>query len=153
MTTSPPDYGPQPHRPAPPRPARTAHGRRTFRWILAVVLGIHAALAYTQSILAGAYLTGSLDAMEIHGLIGSGLVVVTMIQAVACLLFWFPGRGPWWPLLVSIALFFVEGLQIGMGYARTLGVHIPLGVALIMTITALFVWSLLWRPAARERTE
>lgn len=111
-----------------------------------MILGIHAAAAFTQSILAGMYLSGSLDAMEIHGAIGSSLVVVTMLQGVASLLFVFPGRGPWWPLLVSVVLFFVEGLQIGMGYARTLGLHIPLGVAIIVTTTMMFVWSLRWKP-------
>lgn len=145
-----PDYGPQPFRPQPPRRTRKAYGQRTFRWILVVVLGIHAALAYTQSILAGAYLSGSLDAMAVHGAIGSALTAFTMLQGVACLLFWFPGRGPWWPLLATVLLFFVEGLQVGMGYARTLGLHIPLGVALIMVITAMFVWSLVWRPTARK---
>lgn len=113
---------------------------------MVVIVGIHAAIAFNQSILAGAYLSGSLDAMEWHGALGSALAAVTMLQGVACLLFFFPGRGPIWPLLVSILLFFVEGLQIGMGYARTLGLHIPLGVAIIVTIIGMFWWSLRWKP-------
>lgn len=116
------------------------------------MLGIHAVLAYTQSILAGAYLSGSLDAMDVHGAIGSGLTAYTMLQCLACLLFWFPGRGPWWPLLASIVLFFVEGLQVGMGYARTLGLHVPLGVAIILAVTAFFVWSLRWKPKQPKAT-
>ena len=131
------------------RPPRKPVAQRTFHWLVAIVLGIHAVLAYTQSILAGAYLSGSLDAMDVHGAIGSGLTVLVLLQAIVCLLFWFPGRGPWWPLVASVVLFLAEGLQVGMGYARTLGLHIPLGVALIMAITAMFVWSLRWRPTAR----
>ena len=111
-----------------------------------VSLGIHAALAFNQAILAGMYLSGSLDAMQIHGIIGSSLVVVTMLQGVASLLFLYPGRGPWWPLVAAVVLFLVEGLQIGMGYARTLGLHVPLGVAIIVAVIGMFVWSLRWKP-------
>ncbi|MDN5852021.1 MAG: hypothetical protein L0K86_04090 [Actinomycetia bacterium] len=140
-----PDYGPRPYRPQP-RQRHKPYGQATFRWILVVILGIHAAAAFNQSILAGMYLSGSLDAMEIHSAIGSALVAITMVQGVATLLFLFPGRGPWWPLPVTVVLFFVEGLQIGMGYARTLGLHIPLGVAIIVVIVGMFVWSLRWKP-------
>lgn len=115
-----------------------------------MVLGIHAAIAFTQSILAGAYLSGSLTAMEIHGILGSGLTVVVMIQGVAALLFLYPGRGPWWPLVASVILFFVEGMQVGFGYTRALGLHIPLGVAIITVVIAMFVWSLLWKPEDRR---
>ncbi|UYM07061.1 hypothetical protein [Solicola gregarius] len=140
-----PNYGPQPYRPPPPRKGPKPRGQAAFRWILVVVLGVHAALAFGQSILAGMYLSGSLDAMEVHGAIGSSLVAVTMLQGVASLLFLFPGGGPWWPLLAAVVLFFVEGLQIGMGYARTLGLHIPLGVAIIVVTIMMFVWSLRWK--------
>ncbi|HLR86082.1 MAG TPA: hypothetical protein VK059_14090 [Nocardioidaceae bacterium] len=144
-TPPPPDYGPQPYRPPPPRRGKP-HGQAAFRWILVVILGVHAAIAFNQSVLAGMYLSGSLDAMEWHGAIGSALTVVVMVQSLVSLLFFFPGRGPWWPLVASIALFFVEGLEIGMGYARTLGLHIPLGVAIIVVTIGMFVWSLRWKP-------
>ncbi|MGH3425027.1 MAG: hypothetical protein ACRDO8_09875 [Nocardioidaceae bacterium] len=117
-----------------------------FRWLLVVILGIHAGIAFNQSILAGAYLTGNLTAMEIHGVLGSSLAAVVMVQGVAALLFLFPGGGPWWPLVATVVLFFVEGLQIGFGYARTLGLHVPLGVAIITVVIAMFVWSLRWKP-------
>lgn len=113
---------------------------------MVVIFGIHAVLAFGQSILAGAYLSGSLDAMAVHGAIGSGLTALVMLQGLVCLLFWFPGRGPWWPFVATVVLFFAESVQVGMGYARTLGLHIPLGVALITCIVAMFVWSLVWRP-------
>ena len=113
-----------------------------------MILGIHAAIAFNQSILAGMYLSGNLDAMKLHGALGSSLTVVIMVQSVAALLFLYPGRGPWWPLAVTVPMFFVIGLQIGMGYARTLGLHVPLGVALIVVPVGMFVWSLRWKPKA-----
>ena len=111
-----------------------------------MILGVHAALAFNQSVLAGLYMSGSLDAMTWHGILGSALTALVMLQAITALLFWIPGRGPWWPLLASAVLFFVEGFQVGMGYARTLGIHVPLGVAIIAAVIAMFVWSLRWKP-------
>ena len=144
-----PDYGPQPYRPQPPQ-SRKARGQATFRWILVVILGLHAGLAFGQSVLAGMYLSGSLDAMELHGAIGSSLTVVVMLQGLVSLLFFFPGGGPIWPFLAAVVLFFVDGLQVGMGYARTLGLHVPLGVAIILTTVLMFVWSLRWKPKQPE---
>ncbi len=146
-TSPPPDYGPQPYRPQPASRGKP-RGQAVFRWTLVVILGIHAAVAFNQSILAGLYLSGNLDAMELHGVLGSSLTVLIMLQGVVSLLFFFPGRGPWWPLLAAIVLFFVDGIQVGMGYARTLGLHIPLGVSIIVVTIAMFVWSLRWKPKA-----
>lgn len=131
-------------------PVRRRRSQSLFRWILVVVLGLHAAVAFDQAILAGAYLSGSLVAMQVHGILGSSIVVITMAQAAVALLFWLVGRGPWWPLAASAVLFLVEGMQIGFGYARTLGLHVPLGVAIIVSVIAMFVWSLRWRPRPRN---
>lgn len=111
-----------------------------------MILGIHAAIAFTQSILAGMYMSGSLDAMEVHGALGSGLTALVMLQGLVCLLFIYPGRGPWWPFVATVLLFFVDGIQVGMGYARTLGLHVPLGVAIIIVTLGMFIWSLRWKP-------
>jgi hypothetical protein len=49
-----------------------------------------------------------------------------------------------------VALFLVVGLQIGMGFSRTLEVHIPLGVAIVTMSVLLTIW--VWTPsAARPR--
>jgi hypothetical protein len=45
-------------------------------------------------------------------------------------LVWRPGRGPGWPALASLALLLAEEFQMGFGYARLLGLHVPLGVAI-----------------------
>ncbi|WP_051298672.1 hypothetical protein [Arthrobacter castelli] len=130
---------------------RFERAQPVFRWILVAILGLHAAAAFTQAILAGAYLSGSLDAMTMHRLLGGMLTLITMAQAVPALLFWYPGRGPWWPLAVTVVLFPVEGMQVGFGYARDLGLHIPLGVAIIVTVTTMFIWSLRYQPEPRTR--
>jgi len=40
------------------------------------------------------------------------------------------------------------GLQIGMGFARRLGVHVPLGVAIVTASVLLTAW--VWAPTARR---
>ena len=74
-----------------------------------------------------------------------------MIQFAAAVLFWRPGRGPGWPALATAALFFAEGMQIGMGYTRVLAIHVPLGVAIVASLLALSVWVVRWRPASAVR--
>lgn len=119
---------------------------RVTRVLLILVLFVHAALAVAQPLLAGMYLNGEFDAIGVHGIVGSALSGWVMVQLLVAVLFWRPGRGPWWPALATAALLFLEGLQLGMGYSGQLAVHIPLGVAIVGGTVAMFVWSLVWRP-------
>lgn len=121
------------------------------RWLFRLVLGIHAVLAVAQPLLAGSYLSGNLDAIGWHATIGSSLLPLALLQLLAAVLFWWPGRGPWWPALATMALIVAEVTQVSAGYSRTLGLHIPLGVAIVGGSVALFVWSLRWRPAEGHR--
>ena len=126
-------------------PRRRATPRKT-RWLLVAVLFVHTVAVVAQPLLAGRYLSGDVDAMGAHSLNGTMLPGLSTLQIAAAALFWRPGRGPFWPVLASVALLLAEGVQIGMGYSRTLGVHIPLGVAIVTTTVGMFVWSLAWRP-------
>ena len=107
---------------------------------------LHTMAAWAQPVLAGSYFEGNVDSIVAHGLNGSVLPLFAMIQFVAAVLFWRPGRGPGWPVLVTAGLFLAEGIQIGMGYSRALAIHIPLGVAIVATLLALSVWIIRWRP-------
>lgn len=120
---------------------------RVTRVLLIVVLGIHALAAAGQPFLAGAYLSGDVDAIDVHSVSGSMLVLVSLVQFVIAVLFWRPGRGPLWPALATAALFFAEIMQVAVGYVRVLAVHVPLGVAIVGAAVAMFWWSLVWRPA------
>ena len=42
---------------------------------------------------------------------------------------------------VTVVAFFAVGIQIGLGYARILAVHVPLGVAIVTTAVLLAVWT------------
>jgi uncharacterized membrane protein (UPF0182 family) len=110
------------------------------------VLTAHLLAVLAQPVLAGRYLTGDVDAMEVHGLVGSMLALVAMILIVCALAYVVAARGQQWLLLVTVVLFFAEGLQIGMGYSRELHVHVPLGVAIVVAAVLLAAW--VWTPAA-----
>lgn len=69
-------------------------------------------------------------------------------EAVGTLLYWLPGRGRGWPILVPVALFAALVFQFGAGYNRELALHIPLGVGIVATSVLFAVWT--WCPAARR---
>lgn len=114
---------------------------RSTRWVLRIGFGIQAGLAVTQPVLAGSYLSGNLDAISVHSAIGGNLAVVGFVALVLAMLHWWPGCGPAWPALVMgvVAVLFV--IQANAGYSRTLGLHVPLGVAIVGTTVGLFGWS------------
>lgn len=114
---------------------------RTTRWILRVGFGVQAGLAVAQPILAGSYLSGNLDAISVHSAIGGTLPVVGFLALILAALHWRPGRGPAWPALTMVVLAVLIVVQANAGYSRTLGLHIPLGVAIVGTTVGLFGWS------------
>jgi hypothetical protein len=51
-------------------------------------------------------------------------------------------------LPAAVLLFLAVGLQIGMGFSRQLGVHVPLGVGIVTASVLLTAW--VWTPSARR---
>ena len=119
-------------------------------WTLRFLLTGHLVAVLAQPILAGRYLTGDVDAMAVHGLVGSLLALVAMTLIASALAYVVGGRGQLWVLPVAVLLFLAEGFQIGMGYSRQLQMHVPLGVAVVVAAVLLAAW--VWTPsAARPR--
>jgi hypothetical protein len=131
-------------------PTRQVPGRRpgASLWTLRGVALVHAAVVVGQPFLAGRYLGGDVDSLAIHGLNGSLLPLLTMIQGAAALAYVWPGGGRVWPFLCTFTLFFAEGIQIGLGHTRDLAIHLPLGVAIVIGQVLLTVW--LFRKGARR---
>lgn len=115
-------------------------------WLLRAVIGVHLAAVLAQSVLAGRYLTGDVDAITVHGILGNGLAVLGMFTVAATVLYVVGGRGKLWVAPVGVALFLADGIQIGAGYTRNLGLHVPLGVAIVVASVLLTVWA--WSPSA-----
>ncbi len=148
-----------PAEPATPGTAQTDLVARPFRWALRALITVHALDAFTQAILAGRFLSGDFAMLKTHlDNANFGVSSISSLQIIAAVLYWRPGGGRSWPLFASLALTGVEAVQILLGVNRILGVHIPLGVLIILSTAALAVWA--WRPGygrrrqnAKRRTE
>ena len=128
------------------RPPAVIRRPRITLWTLRLALTVHLLAVLAQPVLAGRYLIGDVDAIKLHGLIGSLLVLVAMLVIVATLLYVVGGRGRLWVLPVTVLLFLADSFQVGFGYERALHLHIPLGVAIVITSVLLAAW--VWTPAA-----
>lgn len=116
--------------------------------LLRIALVMHACLVVAQPILAGYFLSGEVDAMAWHGPIGSSLFLIAMIQLVAAILYFWPGRGRPWPALITVGLIVAELTQVVFGYQQNFAVHVPLGTAIVITVVWMTVWS--FRSGARR---
>ncbi|MCE0765243.1 hypothetical protein LWC35_20395 [Pseudonocardia kujensis] len=135
------------HAPGPVRPPDTRRPRATL-WILRVLLTVHVLAVLGQPVLAGLYLSGDVDAITVHGIVGSALAGLGLVLIGGAAAYVLVGRGRWWVLAAAVLLFFAEGLQVGFGYARELDLHVPLGVLIVTVSILLAAW--IWTPAARR---
>jgi hypothetical protein len=136
------------HTLAPPTAASTRKPWISL-WALRFLFTGHLIAVLAQPVLAGRFLTGDVDAIEVHGLVGSLLAPVAMTLIAGAIGYVVGGRGQLWVLPATVLLFLAEGLQIGMGYSRQLHLHVPLGVAIVVTAVLLAAW--VWTPAAARR--
>ena len=116
-------------------------------WSLRMAITAHLVAVLAQPILAGRYLTGDVDAITAHGAVGTSLAALDLLVIAAAVAYVAGGRGPLWVLPAAVLLFLAVGLQIGMGYARQLGVHVPLGVVVVTASVLFTAW--VWTPSAR----
>lgn len=137
-----------PHAPEAPSPASPPPVAGWAVWTLRIITTLAAVLVLVQPVLAGLFVTGDVGKLEMHSMTASVLVAVIFLQLVAAILVWRPGRGPAWPIGACTALFVAAELQSGMGYARLLAVHIPLGVLLFGLSVALLI--AVWSPRVRR---
>lgn len=114
-------------------------------WLLRIAVLIHAAAVCCQSVTIGQYLSGVFSMIAVHGTLGSMLVVGTMIMGAAAIAYVIAG-GRIWVIPALVVLFLMEGFQIGMGYAHTLSIHVPLGVLITVVSLLLAIW--VWMPSA-----
>lgn len=139
---------PQPASATPPRPRR-----RPFFLVCLVLLRIfaplHAVFAIAQPVTMGQYLSGAYQALELHSIFGHLLSVAAFLLGLVTLLYAIAG-GRAWIAIVCGPLFFLEGFQVGMGYARQLGIHVPLGVG-IVTLAVLLAIAVFLPAAGRDR--
>ena len=106
---------------------------------LRTVLALHALAVLTQAALAGQFLSGGESPVLFHEWTAWFVLVLSAIQIILAL--WLARiSGPLWVWVASIFIFILEALQVGTGYGRFLGVHIPLGVFVFGAV----IWMMLW---------
>jgi hypothetical protein len=131
------------------RPVRAERRPRLSLWSLRVTTTVYLVMVLAQPVLAGLFLTGNVDAITVHGVVGSTLSGVGLVLVAATVVYLLR-RGRLWVLPVVVLLFLAAGVQIALGYARVMQVHVPLGVAVVTAAVLLAVW--VWSPsAARPR--
>jgi uncharacterized membrane protein (UPF0182 family) len=115
-------------------------------YLLRTLATVHLALALTQAVSIGQYLDGRYGLLQWHQ-VGAGLLtlsgLVLALVAVGHVL-----SGGRLGVLGCVLLFLAEGIQTGAGYSRQLGLHVPLGVAIVTAALVVAVWT--WTPAARR---
>lgn len=126
---------------APP----TAKRPRLTLWLLRITATLHLVLVLAQPVLAGLFLTGDVDAIEVHAAVADALAFVEL-PFIAIAVAYAIARGRLWVVPATVTLLVAVGLQMAVGYSRALQIHIPLGVVIVTVSVLLAIW--VWTPAA-----
>ena len=113
-------------------------------WLFRGTSALAAVMLFDQAVFAGQFLAGGYDALHTHRENATYAGICVLVSAAAAVLVRFPGRGPWWPVVANLGIFGLVALQIVLGFARAVTVHVPLGVATILLAvgTAVLAWRL-----------
>jgi hypothetical protein len=112
-------------------------------WTFRVTTLVSAVMLFDQAVFAGQFMSGDYDSLHTHRENATYAGISVLVSAVAAVLVRRPGRGPWWPIAGCLGIFGLVALQIMLGFARAITVHIPLGVATILLAVVLAVRA--WR--------
>jgi hypothetical protein len=131
-----------------PTATRRRRDVRWFLWPYRVVVTLVAALCFLQAILAGQFLSGTYASLLAHQNTAAviDMLLILAIPIAVVITVW--GRRSWWPVVFVVGLLGLTSAQNFLGFGRILTLHVPLGVAIVMTATAVAIWA--WRasPAA-----
>jgi hypothetical protein len=95
---------------------------------LRIVVVLHLVAILIQAALAGQFLSGLDAAVQLHERTGWGLAAIGLAQVLLTVVQRLPPGSALVLILSSAAIFLAEALQVGTGYLRFLGVHIPLAI-------------------------
>ena len=123
-------------------------GIRLIRRLMIVNL----VLVALQPLSAGFFLSGYQRAMAVHGIVALVLQFGVLIQAVTAVVLWRRGRVPAWVTGLSIGLFVILFLQVGLGYKKSYWLHVPIGVGIYGWLTRrVTTLNSLWRTTAAPK--
>lgn len=131
-------------------PGRRRSTRDWPWWLFRVTLCVQALDSLAQAVLAGRFLSGDFAMLAVHEFNATrGVVIVAFAQIVVAVLAWRRSGGPGSLVVLVVLLGLATVGQIVLGFTRVLGLHIPLGVAIIATAGWLAVWVCTHRPTDR----
>jgi putative Ca2+/H+ antiporter (TMEM165/GDT1 family) len=129
--------------------APSSSGQRWPWWLLRVVTALATLSAFTQAVLAGGVVAGRMEALPLHSANGLLLALGNVVLLVALVLAWRPGGGPAWTVFAGLLLAFATMVQLGLGFSRSLAIHVPLGTTVIIAVFLLLVWA--WQRPLPDR--
>ena len=129
--------------------APSSSGQRWPWWLLRVVTVLATLSAFTQAVLAGGVVAGRIEALPLHSANGLLLALGNVVLLVALVLAWRPGGGPAWTVFAGLLLAFATMVQLGLGFSRSLAIHVPLGTTVIIAVFLLLVWA--WQRPLPDR--
>lgn len=103
---------------------------------LRITTAVQSILMLAQTALAGGFMGGHFDMLALHGTLGRVITVVALLTAVAA---YFVRRfgGPASILPASLVMLVALVGQIALGLARSIALHVLLGVILACALTLL----------------
>jgi hypothetical protein len=101
-------------------------GIRLIRRLVVINLGLVA----LQPISAGFFLSGYERAVTVHAGVALALQFGALIQGISAVVLWRRRRVPAWVAGLSIGLFVIVFLQVGLGYNKRYWLHVPIGVGM-----------------------
>jgi hypothetical protein len=122
-------------------------GPRVTLRVLRISAALHGLAVLAQPVLAGAYLSGDVDALVFHAINADTAAAFGVFQLIAAIVFVWKGRGRPWAIWATLGIVLAEQVQIPIGLEGVLAVHIPLGVSIVSMQILLTVW--LFRANAR----
>lgn len=111
-------------------------------WALKTIAAMHLFALAAQPVLFGQHFSGHPDALAWHAMAGEAVAWVALAQALLAVICWRHDLLRPLAAFVLVAIFAFDGLQLHLGYARVVGVHIPLGTALLAVSLSATLW--LW---------
>jgi hypothetical protein len=108
-----------------------------------IMISITAVVLFNQAVLAGQFMSGTIESLEFHSVAASLADGVVLLALIAAGVARYKHRYSWWPVGWTFLLLAALQLQEFAGEQRILTIHVPLGVFLIMSVSWLTIWA--WR--------
>ena len=112
-------------------------------WPLRLVATLQTLAMANQPVFAGQLLAGTFSGLTRHRENAMLVFFVLVLELVTAVVLRVPGGGPVWPVFFCLGMLALVAIQMMLGFTRTLALHVPLGVTLVVATVLMLVWA--WR--------